>query len=44
MSRAKKTKRQKQYSKNHLYRHFEQLSNHIKKLKGEATAPPKQQH
>ncbi len=31
MSRAKKTKRAKQYSANNLYRHFTELSNHAKK-------------
>jgi hypothetical protein len=30
MSKAKKTKRAKEYSRNHLHRHFEELSNHAK--------------
>lgn len=32
MSRAKKTKRTKEYSRIHLYRHFEELSRHAKKV------------
>lgn len=32
MSRAKKTKRAKEYSRIHLYRHFEELSNHAKNV------------
>lgn len=32
MSRAKTTKRAKRYSAQHLYRHFTDLSRHIKKL------------
>lgn len=32
MSRAKTTKRAKEYSRIHLYRHFEELSNHAKNV------------